>query len=245
MRGVSLAIFALAWELFAGSFDSLLFPSFSETVSALVQLPATPEFWNALWVSNQAMVGGFALAVLVGLPLGIVLGSWQPAGAIADPFLSIMLITPTSALIPLIILAFGIGLAARMLVVFLFAFVYIVINTQAGLRSVDPSLVDMAEAFGATRTQVWRKILLPGAMPSIMVGIRVGLGRAVNGMVAVELLLIALGLGRLILRAQTNFEAPAVYAVVAVVVAEAVLLMRMAKELEARLAFWESDVTLA
>jgi NitT/TauT family transport system permease protein len=244
LRCASLATLALVWEVLGRTMNSLLMPSFSEAMLALVDLIGTPQLWQALWVSNQAMLVGFAASVLVGIPLGLIMGRWPRIEKFADLYLDVLLVTPVSALIPLFIIALGLGLTSRVMVVFVFAFIYITVNTRAGLRNADPSLIEMARSFGANERQLWRNILLPGALPAMMTGIRVGLGRAINGMVIVELLLIAVGVGRLILRFQGRFEAGSVYAVVFVVLVEAVILMDLVRRLEQRLVHWTTEVVV-
>jgi NitT/TauT family transport system permease protein len=181
----------------------------------------------------------------VGVPLGLLLGRAPKLGAFADVFLDILLFTPMPAVIPLLVMVTGLGLGTRLLVVFLFAVAIIVAHAAAGARSVDPGLLEMARAFGARRAQLRRRVLLPGALPAVLVGLRLGLSRAISGMVAVELLLVAVGVGRLIQRFQGDFDAPAVYAVVLVVVAEAVLLAGVLRRVERRLALRRADLVFA
>jgi NitT/TauT family transport system permease protein len=237
----SLIAFALGWEWAARRIDSLLLPGFFETAKALLELVASRVLWNALWVSNQAMVLGFLLGVVLGVPLGLLMGRWRPAERAVDPYLSILLATPMSALIPIIIMATGLGIASRVLIVFSFAFVVIAVNTRAGLRMLDPGWMEMAHSFGATEAQMWRRVLLPGALPAILTGLRLGLARAISGMLMVELVLLALGVGRLILDFQATFEAAQLYATVLVIIAEAVLLMQGCKWLERRAAPWSGQ----
>jgi NitT/TauT family transport system permease protein len=244
LRAAGLALFLVGWEVTAVRLDSLLMPAFSETAVALARMLAGRELWQALWVSNQAMVLGFASATLLGVPLGLALGRWRWFEEIADPYVSILLVLPKSALIPILIMAAGLGLFSRVLIVFLFAFVVVVVNTRAGLRLVDPAWVDMARAFGAGELQLWRKVLLRGAMPAILTGLRLGLIRSVSGMVTVELLLLALGIGRMILDFQGTFQAANLYATIFVVVAEAVVLIQIFKWLESRLTGWAAQAVV-
>jgi ABC-type nitrate/sulfonate/bicarbonate transport system permease component len=241
LRAISLLVVAVVWETLGRSLDSLLMPTFTSTVTALVTLLLRAETWNAMWVSNQALILGYALAAFVGVPLGLLLGRSARLGRVADPYLNVLLVTPMSAMIPLIIVAAGLGLSARVLVVFVFAFVIIAVTTQAGYHHVNPGLIEMARSFGATEAQLWRTVILPGAMPALMAGLRLGLGRAVTGMVNVELLLVAVGFGRLLLLFQADFESSYVYAVVLIVLAEAVLLMQGIKHVEQRLTPWEGE----
>jgi NitT/TauT family transport system permease protein len=240
----SLIVFALGWEWAARRMHSLLLPGFFATLKALFGLVASPVLWNALWVSNQALLFGFALGAIIGVPLGLLMGRWPPAERFVDPYLSILLVTPVAALIPIIIMATGLGMVSRVLIVFTFAVVVITVNTLAGLRTLDPTWLEMAHSFGATEVQMWRKILLRGALPAILTGLRLGLARSISGMLMVELVLLALGLGRLILDFQGTFESAQLYAIVLVIIAEAVLLMEGCKWLERRAAPWVGQVAV-
>jgi NitT/TauT family transport system permease protein len=214
-----------------------------ETVEALGRLLLTAQLWEALWISNQAMVLGFGLAAALGVPLGFGMGRRPAAGEFFEPYLSILLVTPMAALIPIIIMATGLGLGSRTLVVFTFALATITINTRAGVRMVEPGWIEMARAFGATERQLWRRVLLRGARPAVLMGLRLGLIRAVSGMVTMELLLVAVGVGRLINDFQGNLEGAEMYATVLVVVAEAVLLTQVFRKLEARAAPWADQAS--
>jgi NitT/TauT family transport system permease protein len=241
LRVFSLFAFALGWELLARHLDSLLLPGFTETIAALARLVTTPLLWEAIWISNRAMVLGFSLAAAVGIPLGLLMGRWRAAERYLDPYLSILLVTPKSALIPIVIMAAGLGLRSRVLVVFISAIVVITVNVRAGLRLIDPAWVEMARSFGANEGQLWRKVFLQGAFPAILTGLRLGLARSVSGMITVELLLIALGIGRLMLYFRETFDAAGLYAMVMVVVAEAVLLLQVCRWLERSMAPWAGD----
>jgi ABC-type nitrate/sulfonate/bicarbonate transport system permease component len=244
LRLASLIVFALGWEWAAQRIHSLLLPGFFATLKALIGLVASPVLWDALWLSNQAMLLGFAVGAITGVPLGLLIGRWPLAERFADPYLTILLTTPMSPLIPIIIMATGLGIVSRVMVISSFAFVVIAVNTRAGLRALDPAWTEMARSFGATEAQMWRKILLPGAFPAIVTGLRLGLARSFIGMLVVELLLLSLGIGRLILDFQGTFESAQLYATVFVVVAEAMLLMQGCKWLEQRAAPWLGQVAV-
>jgi NitT/TauT family transport system permease protein len=244
LRLGSIIAFALCWELLARRADSLLMPTFSETLAALVRLLVTKRLWQALWISNQAMVLGFVLAAIVGIAVGLLIGRFQRAEKFLDPYLSILLVTPMSAVIPIVIMAAGLGLVSRTIIVFSFAFVTIAVNTRAGVRMVEPDWLEMTRAFGATERQLWLKILLPGALPAILTGLRLGLNRSISGMVTMELLLIAVGVGHLMLDFQGYFEAANLYATVIVVIAEAVILTQLCQMLEQRFTPWIGRVVI-
>jgi NitT/TauT family transport system permease protein len=237
-RALSALALVAVWELTARWIHGLLFPTFTQTAAAFVQLLTLRQFWNALWVSHEALLLGFTIAAGLGIAAGLVMGRWPAADAFIDPYLAMFLVTPMSALIPVVILALGLKLLARTTVVALFAFAVIAVNTRTGVRTLQSEWLEMARSFGANERQLWRTIVLPGAMPSIITGLRLGLGRAFTGMVAVELLLVAVGVGRLILEYQGAFESGAVYAVIVFLVIEAVVLLRTLRAAERRLAPW-------
>ena len=238
LRLISIGVFALGWQLLAHRMHSLLLPSFSETLTALLSLLVTPELWQALWVSNQAMVLGFGAAVFVGILVGFLMARLRAAEQFLDPYLNILLVIPMGALVPILIMATGLGLFTRVLIVFSFAVVVITVNTRAGLQTIESGWIEMAQSFGATERQLWRQILLPGALPAILTGLRLGLARAISGMLFVELILLALGIGRLILDFQGGFDSANLYATIAVVVGEAVILIQALKWIERRATPW-------
>lgn len=235
-------VFFLIWEIFARLRPGLLMAPFSHTVTAWIEMIASPELYEALWLSNQAMLLGFSAAVITAIPLGLLLGRLQRFERFFDPYLNVLIVTPMAAIIPLIIISIGIGLSARVLVVYVFAFPIIAVNTRTGLKNLEPSLIEMAQSFGASELQLWKRILLPGATPAMMAGIRLGLGRSLSGMVVVELLLVAVGLGRIILNAMGFFQPERAYAVVIVIIIEVMVVMSIARRIENRLISWKPQL---
>ncbi|MBI4492066.1 MAG: ABC transporter permease [Chloroflexi bacterium] len=244
--GLPLGVFAVGaglWELATINSESLIIPTFSQTMVGLYQLLfQTGQLWGPLLLSNQALVLGYVLAVTVGVGLGLGMARARWLESIADPYVHMMLAMPTAPLIPLVMMALGLGIESRVLIVFLFAFIYITVNTRAGVRNVDPGLIEMARSFGASEADVWRRILIPGAVPAILAGLRIGLGRAVNGMVVAELLLVATGIGNLLLEFRAAFHSGLLFATVLAVALEAIVLLALMRVLEDRLAPWASSV---
>lgn len=239
LRGGVFVAFALAWQLYAIDRNNILIASFSETASAVVELiTANERFWGALLDSNRALAFGFAISVAIGVPLGLVMARSRGIEAAVYPWLNVINAVPIAPLIPLVIMAVGLDLSAKVFVVFLFAFVFIAVNTRAGVRSIEPAFIEMAQSFGCSERQVWRKVLIPGAAPAIMVGLRIGLGRAVTGMVIVEILLTATGLGKLMLEFQGFFQPDRLFATVFLVIFESILLMALMNRISRRLLPW-------
>jgi ABC-type nitrate/sulfonate/bicarbonate transport system permease component len=237
-----LAAFLGTWQLMGNDEIRLAMPTFTRTVAALGDLLS--QGWGegtlleGMLITNQALLGGYAAALAVSLPLGILMGSSRGIANVAMPYLTVLLAAPMIALVPIVQLVFGLTLAGRIVVVFLFAFIYMTINTMIGVREVSPELKEMARSFGATRGQMLRRVILPSAVPAIMAGVRLGLGRAIIGMIIAELSLIGAGIGSLILEFQVRFEPAYVFAIVLLAVLEGVLLMEIARRVEIRFARW-------
>jgi ABC-type nitrate/sulfonate/bicarbonate transport system permease component len=239
--GILLAILSL-WQLAGNDKIRLGMPTFTGTVGALVDMVTDGTLLDALWITNQAMIVGYLLAIGVSLPLGIAMGSSPAVERIAQPYLMILLAAPMIALVPVVQAAFGLTFVARVAVIFLFSFIYMTVNTMVGVRTVDHQLKEMARSFLASPLQRMRFVILPAAVPGIMAGVRLGLGRAMIGMVVAELSLIGAGVGSLILDYQVRFQPAYVFAIVLVVILEGVVLMEIARRLESRLSQWKGSV---
>ena len=246
--GLRLAVFVAAvglWEFFLSRAQNFLLPTFPHIASALFHLVfLEPRFWEALYISNQALVLGYAVSVLVGIPLGLIAGRLRWMDRILNPYFGVLLVMPVAPLIPIVIIALGLGLVARVSIVVLFAVVFITINTRAGVRGVEPALIEMAKSFGASEGQIWRRIIVPGALPAIFAGLRIGLGRAITGMVMVELILVASGLGRLLLEFSGRMQSDLVFATVLAVIIEALILLAAMQALERKIAPWAPDISI-
>src|SRR5688572_25014661 len=220
-RLIALAVFGAIWEWYSLTHNSILVPSFTATMVALPTLLTSSELWERMWVSNQALVFGFAAACAIGIPIGLLMGRFRRAERFANLYVNILLVTPMAAIIPIILMSTGIrdgALLSRVILVVLFSFVMLIVNSRAGVRQVDPSVIEMARCFGASELQIWRRVLLPGSVPAVMAGVRIGLGRAVTGMVIVELLLIAVGLGNLVQRYEARMQGDFLYGLVIIIV---------------------------
>jgi NitT/TauT family transport system permease protein len=245
-RLIALGIFGAIWQWYAVTHHSILVPTFVDTMIAIPQLLLSAELWERLWVSNQALILGFAAACAIGIPIGLLMGRFHRAERFANLYVNILLVTPMAAIIPIILMSTGIrdgALLSRVILVVLFSFVMLIVNSRAGVRQVDPSVIEMARCFGATELAIWRRVLLPGSVPAVMAGVRIGLGRAVTGMVIVELLLIAVGLGNLVQRYEARMQGDLLYALVIVIVAEALILIQAARWLERKVAPWRQVVS--
>jgi ABC-type nitrate/sulfonate/bicarbonate transport system permease component len=228
-----LALILVSWQSIGDDTAQIRMPTFTRTAATFWELTVSGELPNALIQSNVALVWGYFLALLVAIPLGISMGLVGTVRKVVQPYLIILLSTPLIAILPILQAIFGLGLAARVVVVFIFAFVYVTMNTVVGVRSVPEDLTEMARSFGASRGQLVRKVVLPHAFPVIMAGARLGIGRGVVGMVIAELFLVSSGLGSLLAFYMARFDAGAVLAIALTMVLEGVIVIALARRLEA------------
>jgi NitT/TauT family transport system permease protein len=190
----------LIWELAvrAGLLRAVFFSSPSAIVGAAVTLISRGTIWGNIGVSIQEFALGYASASIVGVFLGIAAGWYRRVNALASPWIAAWYATPHIALIPLIVLWFGIGLWYKVFYVFLVAFFSVVINTLVGVQNAEAAYLDVAKSFRASQWTVLRTVVLPGAVPYILTGLRLGAGRAWVGVVVSELVGANQGIGYMI-----------------------------------------------
>jgi ABC-type nitrate/sulfonate/bicarbonate transport system permease component len=238
VRACSLAAFFIAWEIYARGQPRLIMAPFSDVVVALVDLVQQSEFRSAYWETLKPFGIGLILAITIGVPFGLLMGLYGPARALFMPHVSFVNAVPMTAFIPLIVIGFGIGLSARVAVVFFFALPDIVISSAAGVRYVNQNLVDMGRSFQASKLGILFRIVLPGSFPGIMAGCRLGAGRAVIGMVAAELLLVSVGLGALISRYRGYYQTDNLYAAVLVLAITGIVVLEIVRRVEHAVLHW-------
>ncbi len=240
LRAASVVAFLLLWEWAARVPISFNFPSPWATLTALVALVRSGALPAATLISLQSLSLGFGAAVLVGIPLGLLMGVVRPVGRVARVYLDLLIALPTAALVPLVILSFGINVLSSAVIVFVFGAPFVVMNAYGGVRDVRPRLLEMARAFDASWWQLFARIVLPSAMPMILAGIRYALSRAFVGLIVAELLLSPFGLGRLIMTTRSMFEHDRMFATVLWTLLFAGAALAALARVEARLLRWRS-----
>lgn len=215
---VALVPLLFAWEAVGRADLALFVPPLSRVLAVWWRLAADGTLWKALSTSLLALLKGFGLALVVGLPLGILMGRYRRVRYFFDPYVNALTSAPLSAMVPILIAFFGIRDTVVTATVFLFAVFIIVVNTMAGVKGIQRSVLEMGRAFGATELQAFWKILLPGALPAIMIGIHLGAMQAVKGMVVGEMLVALIGLGERLVYYGNTFLIPQLYAVILTVV---------------------------
>lgn len=234
----SLILWCIAWEIIGRLDLVLLFPPFSEVIGALFTVVPSKTFFDAALITVASFFWGMVFAILVGVPLGALMGRFAPVDQFAGMWVNLFVSAPLSALVPVIMLLFGIGTTTVVVTVFLFAVWIIVLDTRAGIRHVPPSLLEMARSFGATRWQTASRILLLAALPEILAGIRVGLIRGVKGVVVGQLLVSIIGFGALFELYSRNFLMAEFWALTLILFAFALLLAELISRLEHRIAYY-------
>ena len=214
----------LGWELYARSLNNPFVPGPTDVVAAIPNVLGG-ELVGAFVVTNVAMLRGYVVAAGAGILLGFVMGRYRLADAITGPYLDLAMVTPMIVLMPIVLMALGLNAVALSVVVFLFALPYIAVPCRAGVRAVPAESVDMARSFGARELQLWREVLLPGSLPAVLTGLRLGFGMAVTGIIATELTLLAVGLGRVIVGYQSKFQTDNTFAVTLLIMLECIVVM--------------------
>ena len=240
VRGLlSLVFVGLAWEIAGrtGRWPLLLAP-LSDIWVKFVQLTVTGELTRHVLVSLDEFFVGFAVAAVVGIGLGIAIASSDTARDFIDPWVSAVYATPTVALAPLFIFIFGIDQPSKMAVVFLLAVFPIVINTATGMRSTDQVYIEAARSFSANRAQIFTKVLIPSALPFLVAGLRLGIGRGLVGVVVGEFIGARAGLGYLIFRSSQGFQIDAMWVGVFLLAGTGVLAVIVLQKVERRMAPW-------
>jgi len=235
---ISLAIGLAAWEIVGRNSSEAFMAPLSETLVRFWELVQSGELINQSLSSASLFVTGLALAIVVGMPLGLLLARVRILREALDLYIMILYATPMVALIPFILSLMGFGFAPKVLVVFLFAVFSILYNTVEGARSIKPELVEVARSYRSGEWALWRDVIVPYTLPFTMTGVRQAIGRALVGMIAAEFFLSSTGLGQLIMTATQNFDTVAVFAAILVIVAAGLALTRLGLVLENHFTRW-------
>jgi NitT/TauT family transport system permease protein len=241
---LSILSLALLWEIAGRTMESSLIPPLSQICAAWWKLLSSGKLLANLTLSLTTLVIGFGLAVLFGIVLGLLMGRFRAVEYFFDLYVNALMSAPTTAFVPVLILWFGLGVESRIAVVFLFAVFVIIVNTMTGVKQVDTVLVEMARSFGAREREIFFKIMVPAALPAIMAGLRLGIGRAVKGMVTGEMLLTLTGIGAMIMQYGSAFATDALFAVILTILMVALVTMKAVQWLDRRLTGWKSEIAI-
>ena len=232
------ALLLVVWELVGPYVDPIFFSYPSKIAVAFYKLTVSGELPEFLGQSLEVLLYGLAVAIVAGIPLGVLMARVRRLDWALDLPINAFYATPLVALVPLLVLWFGIYLQAKIIVVFLFAVFPILISTYQGVRECDKNMLEVAHSFRSTEWRMWQDVLLPFALPYVTAGIRLAIGRGLVGMVIAEFYTTITGLGFMITRYANNFEMDKTFVPVIVLMVLGVSLTSLLKWVERRLAPW-------
>lgn len=237
----SLVVWGIAWELVGRAELLLLIPPLTDVIHAAFTVFPTNKFQHAVAITLEAFAWGMALAVAVGIPLGTLMGRFKLVDEVLGLWVNVFVSAPLTAVVPVLMAILGFGQTTVITTVFMFAVWVIVLDTRAGIKGVNKSLIEMARSFGASRFEIYRKILLLAALPEILAGIRLGLIRGVKGVVIGQLLIAIIGLGELFELYSRNFLFAEFWALIITVFIFAFAVAEAVGFIEKRIEFYASS----
>ncbi len=243
LGSLGVASLLIAWEL-VGLFELIPVAFVARPTLVLeagYSLTASGELMANAAVSFQEFIYGLFPALAVGVGLGIVMGRYRRVGSLLDPLMMAAYTTPRIALLPLLIIWFGVGMGSKVAIVFLGAVFPVIVNTVAGIRQIEPVWIKAARSFGCREFAILRQVILPGALPAIMTGVRLGVGRGIISVIVGEMYVSMAGLGRIMMDYSAGTRTAQTIALVTVVAGFGFLLVRAVYQLERRLSPWRQE----
>jgi ABC-type nitrate/sulfonate/bicarbonate transport system permease component len=233
-----------AWQLVANArlMPVLFLPGPWDVAQAFVKLFQQGDVWLDMATSGEELAIGFGLAIVVGLVLGLAMGWYTRVQYALDPIVNFFYSTPRIVLLPLFIIWFGIDIQSKIAVIFLGALFPIIINTMAGVRNTEAALLRVARSFGASDALIFRRVVLPGSVPFILTGFRLGVGHALTGVVVGELIAAKHGVGMLVAIAGQTFQTPKMLAGVMLIAGTGMLLTTIFQRIENRFQTWRPQI---
>jgi NitT/TauT family transport system permease protein len=238
IRCTSLAIVLTLWQVFGANIDPVLFTTPSKIAAAAVTMIASGELWTYLWPSLVVLAIGLTLAATIGIATGLLLARFWVLDVAFGVYITFLYSTPSVALVPLIVLWAGFETTAKVVILFLFAFFPMTINTYQGVKNVDNKLIEVGRAFRCSEAQLWTNIVLPGALPFIVTGLRLAVGRGLIGMVLADLYTAISGIGYLIVRTASTYQVDKMFVPIVTLGLLGVTLTALLRLLEIKVAPW-------
>jgi ABC-type nitrate/sulfonate/bicarbonate transport system permease component len=241
VRLASIVVVLSAWEILGRQVNPLFMSFPSAIAKASVTLVANGELLVAFKSSMVTLMLGFLIASCIGIVFGLLIGRYRYVDAATDWVVNALYATPLIAIIPLVILWFGLGDSAKLFIVTVLAVFPVLINTASGVRNVPSALIDVGAAFAANERQIFTKIILPAVLPYIMTGLRLGIGRAIIGMVAAEFFTAITGLGALIVKYGNQYDTASMFVPILILMLLGVSLTTLVRRIEEMFAPWRAQ----
>ncbi len=241
LRLASLIVVLGVWEIYGRSVNPILFTYPSAVAQAAVTIIGSGELWKYLSASLIVFVQGLALAIAVGIPLGVLMARFHLVDAVAEMYINALYALPTVAIVPLLVLWFGFDTLAKTVIVFLFTVFPIILNTYQGVRNVEGNLLEVARSFCSSERRLWTDVVIPSALPYILVGLRLAVGRGLVGIVIADFYTAISGIGYLIVQYANNFQTAKLFVPILVLMLLGVVLTELLKRIEKWLTPWLSQ----
>jgi NitT/TauT family transport system permease protein len=238
---LSLLVWFAVWEVVGRLELVSLLPPFTDVLAAFPEVVSSETFPNAAWITLQAFLIGMALSLVVGIGIGILMGTSRAIGSLMGMWVNIFESSPLTAIVPALMALLGFGLETMIVTVFLFSVWVIALDTQVGVERVNPSLVEMGRSFGASRRVLFSQIVLRAALPELLAGIRLGLIRGLKGVVIGQLLIAVLGVGYLFELYSRNFLMPEFWSLLIILFAFAFIASEAVAYFERKVSFYASS----
>jgi len=239
---VSVMIAIAIWEYFGRGANPLLGTYPSAIVVASKDMTLSGRLLTALLESGKPFLAGYAAAAIIGIPVGLLLGRYRFLEAGLGIYVTAGYATPLIALVPLMILWFGLGFMVKAVIVFLLSFFPICLNTWFGVKAVPKTLIEVGTAFCAPQSEILRGIVLPATIPYIMAGLRLGIGKAVIGIIIAEFQTAISGLGGIVIKSANGFRTAEMFVPIVLIMVIAVALTELVGWFERRVAPWQSEI---
>jgi ABC-type nitrate/sulfonate/bicarbonate transport system permease component len=239
LRAISIIGLLSVWQIVGSGVDPLFLPTPWAVVNEFPTLIRSGKLTESIQASMSIFLVGFGLSILAGLPLGILLGRSRIMSDFSEMYITIFWATPTIALLPLFVTWFGLTVTTKLIIVFLSGFWPLLINTQTGVQNVDKTYGEVADSFGATRFEQLIYVTLPAAVPYIVAGLRIAIGRAFIGVIVAELYTSVSGLGALMTFYSNYFETAKYFATLATLVFFSVTVTEAVRLFEMRFSYWK------
>lgn len=224
------------WELLGQTLHQDFFPPLSKVLTKLVNVQG--EIFAALAISLQNLVIAFAISLVFGVGLGLLMGAFRKVDAALDVYVNALITAPSLVFAPVFFAIWGLERWSIVAVIFMYCTWIMVVNTVTAVRTVPVELLEMGQSFNAPRLKVWLRIVLPSATPLIMAGVRLATGRAVKGMLNGEMFIAIVGLGKLVQDGSRAFDSSLVLAVLIVIIVVAFIAVGIVGALDSRLTRW-------
>jgi sulfonate transport system permease protein len=238
IRIASLTVVLTAWQVFGAQVDPVLFTTPTKIIAAAITMIGSGELWTYLWPSLVVLAIGLTLAAVIGIATGLLLARFWVLDVALGVYITFLYSTPSVALVPLIVLWAGFETTAKVVILFLFAFFPMAINTYQGVKNVDAKLIEVGRAFRCSERQLWVNIVLPGALPFIVTGLRLAVGRGLIGMVLADLYTAISGIGYLIVRTAATYQVDKMFVPIVTLGIIGVTLTALLRAIEIKVAPW-------